>query len=416
LITQAPNFHDDKIQGNDQNRLVMIDQQITGFEDEDYARFANAKTFGSLDGLRAIAIIAVLWHHHANNAVPGWTITTRGFLGVDLFFVISGFLIVTLLLRERKRAGSLSLRAFYIRRFLRILPPYYLVLLIVGTVAFLRPWGTSSEAVKTDLPYALFFLSNLVPMQSLLAITWSLSVEEQFYAVVPAIEKYARPILPVLLPLTYVLVSLPAFGLFQAAFSFPAFFKETTFGPILLGVMLAHLLDAPGSFRWVWRILGRRLAPLIALGLVIFAASYPTENFSGWPRLAAHWAMLALVASCVVRETNILAPFLSLWLMRRIGIVSYGIYLYHLLVMHFVIKGLAVVGAAQGHSIFAGTVLCTWVVAELSYWLFETRFLRMKARFAPVASQIVPIAGAVTTTPAPSLDLDDPRGRAPTPG
>jgi peptidoglycan/LPS O-acetylase OafA/YrhL len=233
--------------------------------------------------------------------------------------------------------------------------------------------------------------------------------------VVPAIEKYARHILPYLLPLAYVLFSLPAFGPFRAL-PFPAFFRETTFGPILLGVMLAHVLDAPDGFRWVWRLLGGRLAPLVALGLVVFAASYPTEDFSGWPRLTAHWAMLALVASCVVRETNVLAPLLSLWPMRRIGVVSYGIYLYHLLVMHFVVKGLEAVGAAQGHSIFVGTALGTWVVAEMSYRLFEVRFLALKARFAPVAPQNAPIARAVTRTPTPSLDEVDPHRRARTPG
>jgi peptidoglycan/LPS O-acetylase OafA/YrhL len=388
----------------------MSDRANIGFVGEEYARFAKTKTFGSLDGLRAIAILAVLWHHHANNAVPGWTFTTRGFLGVDLFFTISGFLIVTLLLRERRRTGTLSLRDFYVRRFLRIFPPYYLVLLVVGTVAFLKPGATTSEAVEHDLPYAIFFLSNLVPMQSLLAITWSLSVEEQFYMVVPTIEKYARRIVPYLLPLAYVLVSLPAFGPFRAL-PLPSFFKETTFGPILLGVLLAHALDTPRGFGWVWRFVGWRPAPLIALGLVFFVASYPAEDFSGWPRLAAHWAMVALVASCVVRETNVLAPLLFLWPMRRIGAVSYGIYLYHLLVMHFVVKGLEAAGAAQGHAIFVSTALGTWVAAEMSYRLFEVRFLGLKARFAPHA----PIVSAVAERPSPSPDHDDVRRRARTP-
>src|ERR1700694_4222813 len=377
---------------------VMSGGKDIGLGGGGYARFAQIKTFGSLDGLRAIAILAVLWHHHANNAVPGWKITTHGFLGVDLFFTISGFLIVTLLLRERRRTGTISLRDFYVRRILRIFPPYYLVLLLVGAVAFLKPGGTSSELVKRDMPYALFFLSNLVPMQSLLAITWSLSVEEQFYMVVPTIEKYGRRALPFLLPLAYVLVSLAPFGAFPAL-PLPAFFRETTFGPILLGVMLAHVLDEPRGFSWVSGLVGGRLAPLIALGLIFAAASYPAEVFTGWPRLAVHWAMLALVASCVVCEANVLAPLLCLWPMRRIGVVSYGIYLYHLLVMHFVVKGLDAAGVAQGHATFVATALGTWVVAEVSYRLFEVRFLELKARLSSTAAQTRPTAGAVTERP-----------------
>ena len=363
-----------------------------GPQGKKYALFANTKTFGSLDGLRAIAILAVVWHHAAG-AVPGWKITTRGFLGVDLFFTISGFLIITLLLRERRRTGTLSLRDFFIRRFLRIFPPYYLVLLVVGTMTFLQS-GASSEAVWRDLPYALVFVSNLVPMHGLLAITWSLSVEEQFYIVVPAFEKYARYTLPFLLPLAYVLQSLPPFGAFPTL-RLPSFFRETTFGPILLGAMLAHVLNEPRGFSWVSRLGGRQLSPLLALGLVFAAASYPIEDISGWPRLAVQWTMLALVASCVVREANILAPLLSLWLVRRIGVVSYGIYSYHLLVMHFVVKGLSAAGISQEFSTFVCTALATWIVAELSYRLFEVRFLALKARFIAATPQTAAVAQAV---------------------
>jgi peptidoglycan/LPS O-acetylase OafA/YrhL len=267
------------------------------------------------------------------------------------------------------------------------------MLLVVGAVAFLKPGSPSSEAVQQDLPFAIFFVSNLVPMRTLLAITWSLSVEEQFYMIVPTVEKCARSAMRFLLPLAYVLASLPAFGAFPAL-QLPVFFRETTFGPILLGVMLAHVLDDPRGYLWVSRLVGWRLAPLVALSLLFTVAGHPTEEFTGWPRLAAHWAMLALVASCVVREANILAPLLSVWPMRRMGTVSYGMYLYHLLVMHFVVIGLQAAGVAQIFATFIGTVLGTWAVAELSYRLFEMHFLALKSRFASGVPLTAPTAVA----------------------
>jgi peptidoglycan/LPS O-acetylase OafA/YrhL len=346
---------------------------------EQYARFAKTKIFESLDGLRAISILVVIWHH-APTAVPAWQITTRGFFGVDLFFIISGFLIVTLILREQRQTNTISLTNFYTRRFLRIFPPYYLMLLVVGTTAYLKPDGTTSDAVKRDLPYALLYISNLVPMYSQLAITWSLSVEEQFYIVIPTIIKYARRALPILLSFAYVLVCLPPFGFFPTV-HFPPFFVETTFGPILLGTMLAYVLDQPRGFSFASCIVGWRIMPVITLGLIIAILSYSPSDMSGWPRIAAHWAMLALVASCVVSQTNVLSPLLCLWPMRRIGVVSYGMYLYHLRVMHFVLKGLSAVGTINGFAAFLGSALATWVVAELSYRFFESRFLVLKKRY-----------------------------------
>jgi peptidoglycan/LPS O-acetylase OafA/YrhL len=344
-----------------------------------HRRYLATRVFGSLDGLRAISILAVVWHHtHAS--IAGWPISGRGFLGVDLFFVISGFLIVTLLLRERRRTGTTSLRKFYVRRFLRIFPPYYLTLGVVAAIAFWKP-GNSAALLRRELPYAFFYVANMVPMSSMLAITWSLSVEEQFYLLVPALEKAARRFAPWILGAAWLVVTLPPVGAFPAL-PLPSFFRETTFGPILLGVLLAHLLDDPRGFRWAWRALRHPASSAAALGLVLAACSIPGGDISGPIRLVIHFALLLLVASCVVREGHALAPVLGWWVPRRIGAVSYGIYLYHLIVRHGVEKGLARAGRPSELLLFAGTALGTWAVAELSYWAFESRFLRLKERWS----------------------------------
>jgi peptidoglycan/LPS O-acetylase OafA/YrhL len=359
---------------------AMETRPIGAGSDDAYTRFLDTKSFGSLDGLRAIAILGVLWHHAPGVTALTWSIADRGFLGVDLFFVISGFLIVTLLLREQRRSGVISLRHFYLRRFLRIFPAYYGTLAFIGIVVLVRH-SSGTMALRHDLPYALAYVSNLVPMVSLLGITWSLSTEEQFYLVIPALEKYARKRLAILLPLAYVLVSLPPFGFFPS-WNLPHFFRQTTFGPILLGVILAHVLDNPRGFAWFWRLLRHPLSPLFTLAVVIAACSYPADDISGWLRIVIHFAMLLLLASCVVREQHVLLPALRFWPLRRIGIVSYGIYLFHHLVMFFIARGIRHFGLTSKLAIVVALALATWGVAEASYRFYELRFLELKARFS----------------------------------
>jgi peptidoglycan/LPS O-acetylase OafA/YrhL len=90
-----------------------------------YERFREIKIFNSLDGLRCLSIVAVVWHHVAGHWLSGVHLMSVGYLGVDFFFVISGFLITTLLLREKEKYGRISLKNFYMRRSLRIFPLYY---------------------------------------------------------------------------------------------------------------------------------------------------------------------------------------------------------------------------------------------------------------------------------------------------
>jgi peptidoglycan/LPS O-acetylase OafA/YrhL len=350
-----------------------------------YTTYLETHTFASLDGLRALSIAAVVWFHTTND-LPYWPALRRGFLGVDFFFMISGFLIVTLLLRERRRTGEISLRAFYMRRSLRIFPAYWAMLLLVACVAYLKP-GAQSAAIKHDLPYALFYISNLVPMLSMLSITWSLSTEEQFYFIVPTLQKYMPRLFPhLVLPLAYLVSILPAFGIFPEV-HIPEFFRQTSFGPILLGVLLAQLLDNSRGWALAANALRGRLSPLFSLALVAITLCYPGPDISGWPRLAIHASMILFLASCIVRERHVLYSILTWWPIRRIGVVSYGIYLYHLLVYWPVSKILNGFDVHSVYALFVGVGACSWLAAELSYRLFERRFLALKKFFTPAIHQ-----------------------------
>ncbi len=160
---------------------------------------SNSRMLG-LDGIRAMAVIGVVWHH----AHPGFgalPMSRNGFLGVDAFFVLSGFLITVLLLREQAAHGSISLRQFYVRRALRIFPLYYAVLALLALYFLTVKHSTQGQAFLQALPYHLTFLSNWVPVDSLMAITWSLSSEEQFYLLWPPLLVWlgVRRALPLLI-------------------------------------------------------------------------------------------------------------------------------------------------------------------------------------------------------------------------
>lgn len=143
--------------------------------DSAYERYQAVRFFSSLDGLRFICIGMVLWHHSParvalEDAGRFWG---RGFTGVDFFFVLSGFLITTLLLREEEATGRISLSDFYRRRILRIVPVYFFV--VTAICLYYIGWKGMDE-LRPLVPYYYLFLSNfLIDDIPLLSITWSLA-------------------------------------------------------------------------------------------------------------------------------------------------------------------------------------------------------------------------------------------------
>ena len=120
-----------------------------------HAAYRDRRRFGNLDGLRFICIFMVLWHHFTPFPyLEQWMGFRRGFLGVDFFFVLSGFLITTLLLREASQTGRISLRNFYLRRILRIVPVYFFVVTCVSAYYILVKGRTELlELATTDDSY-----------------------------------------------------------------------------------------------------------------------------------------------------------------------------------------------------------------------------------------------------------------------
>lgn len=359
-----------------------------------HARYLETRFFASLDGLRCLCILAVLWHHSTR---PDFDLRLNdmGFLGVGMFFVLSGYLITTLLLRERDSTGGISLTDFYARRTIRIFPIYYLLLAALAAFyGIVKAGSPEAQAYFSDLPYFVTYTSNWVKVDTgNQNILWSLATEEQFYLLWPLIEKLLRPkwALGVLFGIIGV-NQLINFGVTDSltASWFGADFNnlsimEATFTPIALGVLLAHGLHHRPTFEFIYKLLKPAWTPLaLLIGFLLFLEFTP-DDISGLPRLIIHLTMTLMLASIVVREQHWLKGLLTLWPIKRLGVISYGMYLYHMWCLHFVREGLRVSGlsdeAVQWLFPIAG-VLVTTAVAEGSFRLVETPILKLKKRFA----------------------------------
>lgn len=351
------------------------------------AQFSSLKHFGSLDGLRCISIVAVIWSHGPGQASL-WPILRSGRRGVDLFFAISGFLITTLLLRERDANGGISLRRFYLRRSLRIFPLYYAVFLVYLAGILTRPHTKAAIEFLHNVPYFLTYTANwFVSRTAVFAFAWSLSTEEQFYCIWPSVEKFlgrwAAPLMaatvPVLIAIQFHWIPLTGF---------PRTVATSIAYPICFGVLLAHLLHHPYGYRIGLRLFGFPGAPVVA-----FAAACAVLSVRSGA-LVSGICLTLVVATCVVREDHCLGPVLQLRPIQKMGEVSYGMYLFHGLIYNVTgaIPGLS----AHGIPAFLLATTLTVGVASLSYRYYESFFLRLKKRFETVRNRPAAQSAAAT--------------------
>lgn len=350
--------------------------------DAAHQRYRAQRTFGSLDGLRCLAIVPVVLHHSISGDVSG--LLSKGPLGVDLFFALSGFLITTLLLRERDREGHVDTLAFYRRRALRIFPLYYLVLgVYLLRVLLLLPEGPQRAHFFASLPFFATYTTNwfvdfAAPHPIIFAFSWSLAAEEQFYLLFPWLYRFrAGPWLGALGLL--VLDRFAELGLLAAWGASPLVVRiaSSVQAPICFGALLAWLLHGRRSFGVVYSVLGRRFAELGP-----FAALLGTLLLPGIPLWATQLVIAACVAAVVLREDHVLAPLLRQRYVARIGAVSYGVYMLHVSVVTGVKRALP-----DAHRslplVFGLSLLLSVLAAEVTFRLFESRFLRLRTRTGP---------------------------------
>jgi peptidoglycan/LPS O-acetylase OafA/YrhL len=365
---------------------------------EHFEVFHSKKHFDLLDGIRGIAILAVIWHHSVGLDPLPLEFFGRGYLGVDLFFVLSGFLITHLLLKERRATGSISLKQFYIRRTLRIFPLYYTYIIVVMTWA----WLTNQEQLDemtTVLPYYLLYVSNFISpdAEQFFRQAWSLAVEEQFYLLWPPVLMLFGVRVAITAIAAIVLAStIASFGVLgEAALNVSE--HLVPYRTILLGCLLAIGLASPTCFTVLHRYLAWRYCATVLLFSIALIIAFFSGKILGIRQLAIHVLMAMFLAACVLNENNPLRVILKPLIMRTLGVVSYGIYILHGQfwgLTHKIVSSIPVEQIAQSKTAFF--IVFTAIslsVALCSYHFFEVFFLKLKQRFRetnakPAASPI----------------------------
>lgn len=343
-----------------------------------------------IQGIRAIAVVLVLLDHAD---VP---FATGGYIGVDVFYVLSGFLITGLVAREIEREGRLSIRAFYARRAKRILPLAAVVLVFVGIVS-LFVYGTVRQVdVGGDILAAALFVLNwhfIVQGVDYFAVEeglvspiqhyWTLAVEEQFYVVWPwllmlggAIAiKAKRNLRPIMLGLVVpVTIASLVYGLFYtAAEPTNAFFStfargwELAFGAIL-AIVLPKVVRLPKGATTLLAVTG--LAVILGSSFLMTAS----DPFPGWRALLPVLATVALLVAGASTAPNPVARLFSTPPFQYVGNISYSMYLWH---WPFVVFAVAIWGQLSPAWLVLATLVSV-IPAAISHKLIEEPIHRSK--------------------------------------
>ncbi len=348
-----------------------------GVTESAHDRYLAQRHFGSLDGLRGLSILPVIWHHATPRPLPG--IWGKGPAGVDLFFCISGFLITTLLVREKARTGTIALSASICGVRCAFSPLYYAVLFayLVFALCLSTALPQRGHFLRTLPLYASFtanwFADFGVSQPILFSFAWSLCVEEQFYAFWPWLVRWFSARRALLAMCTLLIVdgalerSAHAGYWHRIVTSFPA--------AIGFGALLALLLEERRAFDALLRVFGNVWSAPLALTAVFALLLWPAA-----PLLLFQASLAALVCACVIQEHHGLSWLLRARALSAVGAVSYGLYLLNVTAIGVVRRAFPTHASASGFVFFASLPLAL-VLAALSHRYFEGSFLRLRARF-----------------------------------
>jgi peptidoglycan/LPS O-acetylase OafA/YrhL len=345
----------------------------------------------SLDGLRAISLMIVFFSHAGLSAlIPG------GF-GVTVFFFLSGFLITTLLCREFARTNRVDFGAFYLRRILRLAPPLFLTMalaILLGLAGVVKG-DLNLSAMMAQVFFMYNYYQQLPGVETSvdgLGVLWSLAVEEHFYLVWPLLFlliAQKRIGIGFVIALIVAILLLRALRLLVFEHSEWSIYisTDTRFDSLLFGCLLAILMARNLLPDWLMK--ARVLYPLLALSVVclLFSFAWQDSIFRSTVRYTIQGvALMPIFFYATRRSDHLIFQPLNWWVIRRIGLYSYTLYLIHLVML----EAFWTMGYGKGSLVaMAGAAVLSLIWAALVYQFAERPFHVLRARLnAPGPAQI----------------------------
>lgn len=349
----------------------------------------------SLDGVRAIAVLLVFFYH-AILIFPAFNIHfNNGFLGVDIFFVLSGFLITSILLKEFDETQTINFKNFYARRFLRLTPAYWTHLAILFLFATYLFTSSITDILYSNqnFVYAIFYLTNWQralhgsDITGLLSHTWSLAIEEQFYLIwtfflflllrrmkrFPIVLITAGIILGTALLRAYQWQGERSVDLLYNAFN-------SRMDALLVGCLVGQLT--------AWKFLPKNLnnsewfnlLAICSLFIIVMFLLY-TSSYSSAFLYQGGFTIFALAVGVLIIwltqcPKNLVSNILKTQPLVWLGKTSYGIYLWHSLVIAYVNQF-----SLPSFAKISIAIILTLIITSLCYYLIEQSFLKLKTKF-----------------------------------
>ncbi len=344
-----------------------------------------------IDGLRAVAVLAVLAFHASHVRFPG------GFVGVDVFFVISGFLISSIIYNELE-SGSFSIIEFYVRRIRRIYPALFIVLVFVCVAGWLLLLPSSFVILGKQIAGGSAFVANFVlwsqagyftpdAAQEPLVHFWSLGVEEQFYLMFPVIcmifyrtkKHWSLPVAFLAIATVSMILNVSLVTRYSAATYYLPFSR---LWELFVGAGLSLCLHRNLQPTWESRLLVKWQTGIGLLGLgLIIVSIFAIDSYNAFP---GWWALLPTIGAALV-----IAAGQNAWSNRYIlsskpavfvGLISYPLYLWHWPILAFLTVGNDFWGLGESHLLKAALIVLAFVLAYLTYRFIELPIRQVKRR------------------------------------